>query len=101
MPQPKTEVAHRPYVREEDPEIKLRQEEDLAAAQSAGLTNEEPAEGEEIIIKRHASAFFGTELVSKLTLLGVDTLVVCGVSTSGEFRRTSADRRARGFANVS
>ena len=51
----------------------------------------EPAEGEEVIVKRHASAFFGTELVSKLTLLGVDTLVIGGVSTSGCIRATTLD----------
>lgn len=51
----------------------------------------EPAEGEELIVKRHASAFFGTELVSKLTLLGVDTLVIGGVSTSGCIRASTLD----------
>ena len=51
----------------------------------------EPAEGEEVIVKRHASAFFGTELVGKLTLLGVDTLVICGVSTSGCVRASTLD----------
>jgi nicotinamidase-related amidase len=51
----------------------------------------EPTEGEEVVLKRHASAFFGTELVSKLTLLGVDTLVIGGVSTSGCIRATTLD----------
>ena len=51
----------------------------------------EPGDGEEVVVKRHASAFFGTELVSKLTLLGVDTLVICGVSTSGCIRATALD----------
>ena len=51
----------------------------------------EPVDNEEVVIKRHASAFFGTELVSYLTLKGVDTLVVCGVSTSGCIRATALD----------
>ena len=51
----------------------------------------EPIEGEDVVYKRHASAFFGTELVSKLTLLGVDTLVICGVSTSGCIRASTLD----------
>lgn len=51
----------------------------------------EPAQGEEVMQKRHPSAFFGTELVSLLTLLNVDTLVICGVSTSGCVRATTLD----------
>ena len=51
----------------------------------------EPADGEDVVSKRHPSAFFGTELVSKLTLLGVDTLVICGVSTSGCIRASALD----------
>ncbi|QIX01218.1 hypothetical protein AMS68_006735 [Peltaster fructicola] len=47
IPQPKHDVVQKPYVREEDPEIRQRQEEDLAAAQSAGLTNEATAEDAE------------------------------------------------------
>ncbi|KAK4954363.1 hypothetical protein LTR10_007794 [Elasticomyces elasticus] len=43
----------------------------------------EPKEGEEVVSKRHPSAFFGTELASTLHLMNVDTLVICGVSTSG------------------
>ena len=51
----------------------------------------EPVENEEVIIKKHPSAFFGTELVSSLHLLNVDTLVICGVSTSGCIRATALD----------
>ena len=32
--------------------------------------------------KRHASCFAGTDLLSMLSMLGVDTLIVTGVSTS-------------------
>lgn len=46
VPAPKQEAVIRPYHREEDPEIRQRQEEDQAAAQAAGLTNE-GAEAEE------------------------------------------------------
>jgi maleamate amidohydrolase len=38
--------------------------------------------GERIIAKRYASAFKGTNLHENLTALGVDTLIVTGVSTS-------------------
>jgi nicotinamidase-related amidase len=43
----------------------------------------EPAEGEVVVEKRFPSGFFGTTLASQLAVLGVDTLVICGVSTSG------------------
>ncbi|EMC93327.1 hypothetical protein BAUCODRAFT_37014 [Baudoinia panamericana UAMH 10762] len=39
-PAQKAEPVHRPYIREEDPEIKQRQEDDRAAAEAAGLTGE-------------------------------------------------------------
>jgi len=39
-------------------------------------------DGERLIAKRYASAFKGTNLNENLTALGVDTLIVTGVSTS-------------------
>jgi len=39
-------------------------------------------EGERVVAKRYASAFKGTNLDVNLTALGVDTLIVAGVSTS-------------------
>ncbi|KAF2774262.1 hypothetical protein EJ03DRAFT_322856 [Teratosphaeria nubilosa] len=41
-PLQKTEPVHKPYIREEDPEIKRRQEEDRQAAEAAGLTGDAP-----------------------------------------------------------
>jgi nicotinamidase-related amidase len=38
--------------------------------------------GERIVAKRYASSFKGTNLHENLTALGVDTLIVAGVSTS-------------------
>ena len=38
---------------------------------------------ETLIEKKYASAFFGTALASELTALGIDTLVLCGATTSG------------------
>jgi isochorismate hydrolase len=37
---------------------------------------------EKIVLKRYASAFKGTNLQDMLSMLGVDTLIVTGVSTS-------------------
>jgi nicotinamidase-related amidase len=51
----------------------------------------EPLAGETHIIKQYASAFFGTPLASTLTALGVDTVLIAGVSTSGCVRATVID----------
>ena len=48
-----------------------------------------------MITKQYASAFFGTSLASTLTAMGVDTLLIAGVSTSGCIRATALDARAR------
>jgi nicotinamidase-related amidase len=61
---------------------------------AAGL---EPAAGETVITKQYASAFFGTTLASTLTALGVDTLLIAGVSTSGCVRATGVDACQYGF----
>ena len=42
-----------------------------------------PESGDVVIFKERASGFFGTPLVAHLTQLGVDSLIVCGESTSG------------------
>ena len=39
----------------------------------------------------HASAFFGTSLASTLRAMGVDTVVIAGVSTSGCIRASATD----------
>lgn len=57
----------------------------------------EPLEGETIIVKKYASAFFGTTLSSELQTLNVDTLVISGVSTSGCVRATTLDAMQHGF----
>ena len=41
-PAQKVEPIHKPYIREEDPEIKQRQDDDRAAAEAAGLTGDAP-----------------------------------------------------------
>jgi len=60
----------------------------------------EPAPGETVITKQYASAFFGTSLASTLTALGVDTLLIAGVSTSGCVRATGVDTCQHGFVPV-
>jgi nicotinamidase-related amidase len=60
----------------------------------AGLA---PREGETVVKKKYASAFFGTDLVARLNVLRVDTLVICGVSTSGCVRASTLDTMQYGY----
>jgi len=50
-----------------------------------------------IIRKMRASAFFGTPLIAQLTQLGVQTVVICGESTSGCVRASAVDAYSHGF----
>jgi len=56
-----------------------------------------PAAGEAVVVKQYASAFAGTSLAASLVARGVDTLVLCGVSTSGCVRATATDAITNGF----
>ncbi len=56
-----------------------------------------PADGEVVVTKQHASGFFGTDLADQLRARGIDTVLVCGVSTSGCVRATATDASAHGF----
>lgn len=57
----------------------------------------QPREGDVLIPKKHPSAFFGTPMASYLIDLGVDTLIVCGCTTSGCVRGTVVDAFAYNF----
>lgn len=57
----------------------------------------EPADGEIVVTKQHASGFFGTDLATQLRSLGADSVLVVGVSTSGCVRATATDASASGF----
>lgn len=59
-----------------------------------------PLPEEVVITKQYASAFFGTTLSSTLTGLGVDTVLIAGVSTSGCIRATAVDTIQHGFVPV-
>lgn len=56
-----------------------------------------PEPEELIVTKKMPSAFFGTTLAADLHLLNVDTLVLCGVSTSGCVRASTLDAMQNGF----
>jgi maleamate amidohydrolase len=57
----------------------------------------QPREGELVISKQYASAFFGTHLAATLTAQGIDTLLITGLSTSGCVRATALDACQHGF----
>jgi nicotinamidase-related amidase len=57
-----------------------------------------PRAGEWVLGKTRASAFFQTPLLSGLVQKGVDTLIFCGVSTSGCVRASVVDGFSNGFA---
>jgi maleamate amidohydrolase len=59
-----------------------------------------PREDEWVLEKTKASAFFQTPLSIYLVKQGVDTAVVCGVSTSGCVRATAVDAFSHGFKTV-
>ena len=56
-----------------------------------------PVEGELVISKQYASAFFGTHLAATLTAQRIDTLLITGLSTSGCVRATTLDACQHGF----
>ena len=55
---------------------------------------------ETVIVKKGASAFFGTNLVAVLNALRVDTVVLCGATTSGCVRATAIDLLQNGWPTV-
>lgn len=73
----------------EDPEKEIRGNEIVAVIA--------PEDRDVVILKTKPSAFFGTPLLSFLVDLKVDTLVVCGVSTSGCVRATVIDAFSNNF----
>ena len=53
-----------------------------------------------LIYKERASAFFGTPLIAHLTQRGIDSLIVCGESTSGCVRASVLEAYSYGFHTV-
>jgi maleamate amidohydrolase len=56
-----------------------------------------PRQDELVISKQYPSAFFGTTLAATLTALQIDSVVTCGVTTSGCVRATCIDTVSNGF----
>jgi maleamate amidohydrolase len=69
----------------------------LDAADFAIRAEFKPQSSDVVITKQRASVFFGTPLTAHLTQLGVQTLIVCGESTSGCVRATAVDAYSHGY----
>lgn len=59
-----------------------------------------PTGDERVILKKYASAFYGTDLETELTTHRVDTLVLAGVTTSGCIRATAVDSLQHGYRTI-
>ena len=57
----------------------------------------EPHHGEIVLKKRAASVFTGTPLLSYLNEMDIDTLLICGTTTSGCVHGTVVDSACAGF----
>jgi len=64
------------------------------AAFGPGLS---PLPDEMVVSKQYPSAFFGTSLASTLTALGVDSVLLTGLTTSGCVRASCVDAMSHGF----
>ncbi len=59
-----------------------------------------PREGEYVLMKKRASAFSGTPLAGYLRGIGVDTILVTGVTATACVRTTICDGLADGFRTI-
>jgi nicotinamidase-related amidase len=56
-----------------------------------------PQPGDLVVYKQRASGFYGTPLLAQLHQLGVESLIVCGESTSGCVRASVVDAFSNGI----
>jgi maleamate amidohydrolase len=60
----------------------------------------EPRDDETIVLKKGASGFFGTNLASILISQGIDSVILCGATTSGCVRATAVDLLQYGYPTI-
>jgi maleamate amidohydrolase len=60
----------------------------------------EPREDEPVVLKKGASGFFGTNLASILVSQEIDSVVLCGATTSGCIRATAIDLLQYGWPTL-
>jgi nicotinamidase-related amidase len=59
-----------------------------------------PRPDEPVLVKKYPSAFFGTTLDADLKRAGVDTLIICGCTTSACVRATTVDSMQYGYRTI-
>jgi nicotinamidase-related amidase len=59
-----------------------------------------PRQDETVVLKKGASGFFGTNLAAILVSQGVDSVVLCGATTSGCIRATAVDLLQYGWPTL-
>jgi nicotinamidase-related amidase len=70
----------------------------LAGSDAVAIDKRLPVRDDDhLVVKKGASAFFGTTLAATLTALRCDTVLVCGATTSGCVRATVVDAVQSGF----
>src|SRR5215468_1047812 len=80
-----------------------RSDEDMASKPAANVDGNDivaeiaPAPQDIVVLKQKPSGFFGTNLVSYLVLLGCDSVIVTGTTTSGCVRATVLDAFSNNF----
>jgi maleamate amidohydrolase len=60
----------------------------------------DPQPYDTVIVKKGASAFFGTNLAAILISQGIDSVILCGATTSGCVRATAIDLLQYGFPTL-
>ena len=60
----------------------------------------EPGDDEPVVLKKGASGFFGTNLASILLTQEVDSVILCGATTSGCIRATAIDLLQYGWPTL-
>ena len=60
----------------------------------------QPQPGDVVITKRNWGAFYGTELDLQLRRRGVETMILCGISTNIGVETTARDAYERGYNQV-
>ena len=60
----------------------------------------EPRADETVIVKKGASAFFGTNLAAVLVSQQIDSVILCGATTSGCIRATAVDLLQNGWPTL-
>lgn len=87
----------------EHPNIWLQKIPELARIKTNSLESEidprfsEYINSSNIIVKKHTSSFFGTQLANQLYSEGIDTIIVTGCTTSGCVRATTVEGLENGF----